>query len=498
MLIFGIDKFMSECRAVVNFIGNAVATLFVGRWDRAVDSDRVRRVLDNEPVPALPAELDATTNPLAVESTQLDDEYHPHLHHEHHAPEPPTPSTTRSAGWARMRTPTGPMVGDASSRHRCSPHRGPAASADGDAGPGSPRTRPHTTDRKNAMNVLIAPDKFKGSLTAAEVVHHLGSGLRAARHPLRRAAAGRRRRRQRRRRGRSRLPIRRVDVAAATGERHRAAIAFDGAPPSSRSPTPAGCTPCPRGTPAPLAASSAGLGDAVRDALRLEAKRIVLALGGSASTDGGAGMLAVLGAVFRDEAGQPVTPDGGSLSQIHTVDLAGVPDLTDTEIVIASDVQNPLTGPDGAAAVYGPQKGADPRQVVALDAGLTHLVDRLVACGYPTRTKLAAHRGSGRRRWARVRRPAAGRARGVRRRLLPRPAAVRGPPRRLRPRHHRRRTNRRPDPARQTARDRRAARGPIPGHRGRRPQRPQRHRPARAWVSPRCTPSPTTPTATPR
>ena len=88
MLIFGIDKFMSECRAVVNFIGNAVATLFVAWWDRAVDSDRVRRVLDREPVPALPAELDATTNPLAVESTVLDDEYHPHLHHEHHEPAP--------------------------------------------------------------------------------------------------------------------------------------------------------------------------------------------------------------------------------------------------------------------------------------------------------------------------------------------------------------------------------------------------------------------------
>jgi aerobic C4-dicarboxylate transport protein len=88
MLIFGIDKFMSECRAVVNFIGNAVATLFVGWWDRAVDADRVRRVLNREPVAALPAELDATTNPLAVESTTLDDEYHPHLPHAHHAPEP--------------------------------------------------------------------------------------------------------------------------------------------------------------------------------------------------------------------------------------------------------------------------------------------------------------------------------------------------------------------------------------------------------------------------
>jgi glycerate kinase len=245
------------------------------------------------------------------------------------------------------------------------------------------------------MNVLIAPDKFKGSLTAAQVVHHLGRGLdqRGVHHvglPLAdggdgsvaaAVAAGFR-------------PVE-VDVAAATGERHSAAIAFDGVTAVVEVANTCGLHTLPAGTPAPLAASSAGLGDAVRAALQLEAKRIVLALGGSASTDGGTGMLAVLGAVFRDEAGRRVTPDGGALGRIHTVDLAGVPDLSTTEIVIASDVQNPLTGPEGAAAVYGPQKGADPGQVVALDSGLTHLVDRLVACGHPTARRLAVTAGAG-------------------------------------------------------------------------------------------------------
>jgi glycerate 2-kinase len=245
------------------------------------------------------------------------------------------------------------------------------------------------------MNVLIAPDKFKGSLTAAQIVHHLGSGLahRGINYvglPLAdggdgsvaaAVAAG--------------FRSIKVDVAAAIGERHTAAIAFDGVSAVVEVANTCGLHTLPVGTLAPLAASSAGLGDAVRAALQLKAKRIVLALGGSASTDGGTGLLAVLGAEFRNEAGEPVTPDGGSLDHIHTVDLTGIPDLTDTEIVIASDVQNPLIGPEGAAAVYGPQKGADPAQVAALDAGLTHLVERLVACGYPTARQLAHTAGAG-------------------------------------------------------------------------------------------------------
>ena len=113
MLIFGIDKFMSECRAVVNFVGNAVATLFVGTWDKAVDSDRVRRVLDNEPVPDLPNELDATGNPLAVESTVLVGAYtHDFHHHEHPAP---AQAYTVDGETAKLGvgSRTAPVVGDA-------------------------------------------------------------------------------------------------------------------------------------------------------------------------------------------------------------------------------------------------------------------------------------------------------------------------------------------------------------------------------------------------
>jgi glycerate 2-kinase len=132
----------------------------------------------------------------------------------------------------------------------------------------------------------------------------------------------------------------------------------------------------------------------VRAVLRLGASRIVLALGGSASTDGGAGMLAALGAVFQNEAGRPLSIDGGTLQRVRTVDTTGLPDLSQIEIIIASDVQNLLIGPDGAAAVYGPQKGADPEQVRLLDSGLTHLVT-VLATGRVDAAQLAVTPGAG-------------------------------------------------------------------------------------------------------
>ena len=245
------------------------------------------------------------------------------------------------------------------------------------------------------MRVLIAPDKFKGSLTAAEVVRHLGAGLEQRGVAVRglpladggdgsvaaAIAAGFR-------------PVE-VEVAGATGARHPATIAFDGTTAVVEVANTCGLHTLPAGVLAPLTSSSAGVGEAVLAALRLPAKRIVLALGGSASTDGGAGMLAALGAVFRDGTGQELTADGGALARVRQVDTGRLPDLTDTEIIIAGDVRNPLTGPDGAAAVYGPQKGADKTQVAALDRGLAQLVESLAAAGHPSAGRLAATPGAG-------------------------------------------------------------------------------------------------------
>ncbi|WP_460867129.1 glycerate kinase, partial [Rhodococcus aerolatus] len=100
-------------------------------------------------------------------------------------------------------------------------------------------------------------------------------------------------------------------------------------------------------------------------------RRVVQGVGGSACTDGGAGVLVGLGARVRDADGRDVGPGGGGLAGAASVDLAGLdPRWRDVEVVLAADVDNPLTGPEGAAAVYGPQKGATPEQVAALDAAL--------------------------------------------------------------------------------------------------------------------------------
>ena len=117
-----------------------------------------------------------------------------------------------------------------------------------------------------------------------------------------------------------------------------------------------------------LAASTFGTGQVLAAAIGLGCREVRLGLGGSATTDGGAGLLAALGARFLDAAGHDVPPGGGGLEGLARVDLDGLsPALAQVELTIASDVSNPLLGPHGAAATYGPQKGASPDQVQRLD-----------------------------------------------------------------------------------------------------------------------------------
>ncbi len=118
-------------------------------------------------------------------------------------------------------------------------------------------------------------------------------------------------------------------------------------------------------------ASTRGTGDLVRAALEAGVERITIGLGGSATTDGGAGLLAALGVRLLDASGAELPEGGAALARLDRIDAAGLdPRLATTKVVIASDVTNPLCGPRGAAATYGPQKGADPAAVADLDAAL--------------------------------------------------------------------------------------------------------------------------------
>jgi len=120
-----------------------------------------------------------------------------------------------------------------------------------------------------------------------------------------------------------------------------------------------------------LLASTRGTADLLRGALDAGVERITIGLGGSASTDGGSGLLRALGVRLLDADGADLPDGGGALVRLDRVDAGGLdPRLANVSLVIASDVTNPLCGPRGAAATYGPQKGADPATVDELDAAL--------------------------------------------------------------------------------------------------------------------------------
>lgn len=123
-----------------------------------------------------------------------------------------------------------------------------------------------------------------------------------------------------------------------------------------------------------MKASTAGTGELINDALCKGAKKVLVGIGGSATNDGGTGMAAVLGYRFLDGSGGEITPCGGNLGDIRSIDSSGVDEaVKGIEFLVASDVTNPLLGPEGASAVYGPQKGATDAQVKELDSGLANL-----------------------------------------------------------------------------------------------------------------------------
>ena len=123
----------------------------------------------------------------------------------------------------------------------------------------------------------------------------------------------------------------------------------------------------------PLVATTYGTGQLMKDALEKGVKKMIIGIGGSATNDGGAGMLMALGASFKNIEGEEVAFGGGALADVVEIDLSEFDSrIFDTEITVACDVTNPLTGENGASYVYGPQKGATPEMVEELDTALAH------------------------------------------------------------------------------------------------------------------------------
>lgn len=230
------------------------------------------------------------------------------------------------------------------------------------------------------MKIVVAPDSFKESLSAPDVAAAMARGITlAAPHarihcvPMADGGEG---------------TVQAV-LAGTQGER-RTAVAQNalGEPIDAdwallgngtaviEMATAGGLEQIPRTKRDPLRASSAGVGQLISAALDAGARRIVLGLGGSATNDGGAGMLQALGMAFLDSENRPLEPGGAALARLARIDAQGLdPRLRAVQFTIASDVDNPLCGAQGASAIFGPQKGANAEQVRQLDAALSRLAD---------------------------------------------------------------------------------------------------------------------------
>jgi glycerate kinase len=231
------------------------------------------------------------------------------------------------------------------------------------------------------MRIVVAPDSFKGSLTAAEAGAAMARGVRTAvpdahviEVPMADGGEGT------------------VDaLVAGTGGRiitctvtgplgtsveSRFGLLGDGETAAIEMAAASGLLLVPRDQRDPRLTTTYGTGELIRKALDLGVKRIVCGIGGSATNDGGAGMIMALGARLLKADGTPIGFGGAALLDLDSIDTSGLdPRLADTELLVACDVDNPLCGPRGASAIYGPQKGATPEIVTLLDGALGHMAD---------------------------------------------------------------------------------------------------------------------------
>ncbi len=248
------------------------------------------------------------------------------------------------------------------------------------------------------MRVVLAPDSFKGSLSAAAVAEHLARGVR-------RAVPG--------------ADVVQVPIADGGEGTVAAAIAAGYSPVevtvtgALASPVTAtyarqeGCAvvemagaagldQVPPDADSARRAGTEGVGEIIRHALDHGASEVLLGLGGSATTDGGAGPARALGVGLWDSDGHPLPSGGAALADLARVDLSGLdPRVSGLRVVLAADVTSPLLGAEGAAAVFGPQKGADAAVAAELEVGLTRWVAALAEAGVPRAREIAGASGAG-------------------------------------------------------------------------------------------------------
>jgi glycerate kinase len=233
------------------------------------------------------------------------------------------------------------------------------------------------------MKIVLAPDSFKGSLSARDAAEALAKGFRRvfpnaeyALIPMADGGEGTVEALVDATNGKH-VP---VTVTGPTGRPVRAAFGLlgDGETAAIEMASASGLPLLSIGERNPLTTTTFGTGELIRAALDAGAKRLIVGIGGSATNDGGAGVAEALGARFLDRNGNALPRGGGSLGELFRIDLTGFDRrVRDVTVLVACDVDNPLTGARGASAVFGPQKGATPAMVRTLDHNLAHYADVL-------------------------------------------------------------------------------------------------------------------------
>ncbi len=233
----------------------------------------------------------------------------------------------------------------------------------------------------DVMKVVIAPQGFKGNLTALEVSQAIRRGIRhvipdavtaivpmadggeGTMQALVDAIGG---------------DIISVEVTDPIGERITAhwGLLSDGVTAVIEMAAASGLDLVPPEKRNPLLTTTYGTGELIRDALGKGCRKFIIGIGGSATNDGGAGMAQALGINLLNAKGEAIAPGGAALIDLEAIDITTIdPRLTDCDILLACDVTNPLCGPEGASFIYGPQKGATPEMAAQLDAALAHYAD---------------------------------------------------------------------------------------------------------------------------